>query len=161
MNNMDYKYIEQLLERYWKCETTLEEEEILRMFFSQKEVPADLLPFRDVFVYENNEKKQQVLGDDFDQKLMEMIDEPAHVKARVVTMAHRLTPLFKAAAVVAIFLTLGNAAQVAFNNEEQPATETASAHRMVKGLSVAMNDSVKTDSTLQKLAQPTTSTILK
>ncbi len=161
MNNMDYKYIEQLLERYWKCETTLEEEEILRMFFSQKEVPANLLPFRDVFVYENNEKKQQVLGDDFDQKLMEMIDEPAHVKARVVTMAHRLTPLFKAAAVVAIFLTLGNAAQVAFNNEEQPATETASAHRMVKGLSVAMNDSVKTDSTLQKLAQPTTSTILK
>ncbi|MCI5710828.1 MAG: pyruvate ferredoxin oxidoreductase [Prevotella sp.] len=158
---MDYKYIEQLLERYWKCETTLEEEEILRMFFSQKEVPANLLPFRDVFVYENNEKKQQVLGDDFDQKLMEMIDEPAHVKARVVTMAHRLTPLFKAAAVVAIFLTLGNAAQVAFNNEEQPATETASAHRMVKGLSVAMNDSVKTDSTLQKLAQPTTSTILK
>ena len=140
MNNMDYKYIEQLLERYWKCETTLEEEEILRMFFSQKEVPANLLPFRDVFVYENNEKKQQVLGDDFDQKLMEMIDEPAHVKARVVTMAHRLTPLFKAAAVVAIFLTLGNAAQVAFNNEEQPATETASAHRMVKGLSVAMND---------------------
>ena len=161
MNNMDYKYIEQLLERYWKCETALEEEEILRMFFSQKEVPANLLPFRDVFVYENNEKKQQVLGDDFDQKLMEMIDEPAHVKARVVTMAHRLTPLFKAAAVVAIFLTLGNAAQVAFNNEEQPATETASAHRMVKGLSVAMNDSVKTDSTLQKLAQPTTSTILK
>ena len=161
MNNMDYKYIEQLLERYWKCETTLEEEEILRVFFSQKEVPANLLPFRDVFVYENNEKKQQVLGDDFDQKLMEMIDEPAHVKARVVTMAHRLTPLFKAAAVVAIFLTLGNAAQVAFNNEEQPATETASAHRMVKGLSVAMNDSVKTDSTLQKLAQPTTSTILK
>ena len=161
MNNMDYKYIEQLLERYWKCETTLEEEEILRMFFSQKEVPANLLPFRDVFVYENNEKKQQVLGDDFDQKLMEMIDEPAHVKARVVTMAHRLTPLFKAAAVVAIFLTLGNAAQVAFNNEEQPATETASAHRMVKGLSVAMNDSVKTDSTLQKLAQPTTWTILK
>lgn len=161
MNNMDYKYIEQLLERYWKCETTLEEEEILRMFFSQKEGPANLLPFRDVFVYENNEKKQQVLGDDFDQKLMEMIDEPAHVKARVVTMAHRLTPLFKAAAVVAIFLTLGNAAQVAFNNEEQPATETASAHRMVKGLSVAMNDSVKTDSTLQKLAQPTTSTILK
>lgn len=26
---MDYKYIRQLLDRYWKCETTLEEEEIL------------------------------------------------------------------------------------------------------------------------------------
>ena len=32
---MDYKYIEQLLERYWACETTLEEEQILRAFFLQ------------------------------------------------------------------------------------------------------------------------------
>ena len=31
---MDYKYINQLLDRYWKCETSLEEEEILRTFFS-------------------------------------------------------------------------------------------------------------------------------
>ena len=30
---MDYKYIEQLLERYWNCETSLEEEQILRSFF--------------------------------------------------------------------------------------------------------------------------------
>lgn len=157
---MDYKYIEQLLERYWKCETSLEEEEILRTFFSQKEVPADLLPFRDLFVYEQQEKKEQQLGDDFDQKIMEMIDEPAHVKARVISMTHRLAPLFKAAAVVAIFLTLGNAAQVAFDNEEHPATDVANTHRAVKGMSVAMNDSVKTDSTLQKLAQPT-ATILK
>ena len=27
---MDYKYIEQLLERYWEGETTLQEESILR-----------------------------------------------------------------------------------------------------------------------------------
>ncbi|MBQ4446467.1 MAG: pyruvate ferredoxin oxidoreductase, partial [Prevotella sp.] len=32
---MDYKYIEQLLERYWQGMTTLEEERILRAFFSQ------------------------------------------------------------------------------------------------------------------------------
>ena len=41
---MDYKYINQLLERYWKCETSLEEEEILRTFFSQDELPAELKP---------------------------------------------------------------------------------------------------------------------
>ena len=29
---MDYKYIEQLLERYWQGETTLQEENILRSF---------------------------------------------------------------------------------------------------------------------------------
>ena len=59
---MDYKYIEQLLERYWKCETSLEEEEILRTFFSQKDVPASLLPYKDLFTYEQTEKKQCVLG---------------------------------------------------------------------------------------------------
>ena len=40
---MDYKYIEQLVERYWNCETTTEEERILRTFFSQKDVPVQLL----------------------------------------------------------------------------------------------------------------------
>ena len=39
---MDYKYIEQLLERYWNCETSLEEEAILRMFFSQDDIPAEI-----------------------------------------------------------------------------------------------------------------------
>jgi hypothetical protein len=32
---MDYKYIEQLMERYWNAETSMEEESILRSFFSQ------------------------------------------------------------------------------------------------------------------------------
>ena len=36
---MDYKYIEQLLERYWNCETSTEEEQILRIFFQQKAIP--------------------------------------------------------------------------------------------------------------------------
>ena len=33
---MDYKYINQLLNKYWEGATTLEEENILRSFFSQK-----------------------------------------------------------------------------------------------------------------------------
>ena len=43
---MDYKYIEQLLERYWNAETTLEEENILRTFFCQKDIPAEMEPLR-------------------------------------------------------------------------------------------------------------------
>ena len=49
---MDYKYIEQLLERYWQCETSLEEESELRAFFSKGEIPAHLLQYRDLFVYQ-------------------------------------------------------------------------------------------------------------
>ena len=54
---MDYKYIEQLLERYWRCETSLQEEEILRLFFSQEEVPADLLPLKTCLSTDRNRKR--------------------------------------------------------------------------------------------------------
>ena len=40
---MDSKYIEQLLERYWQCETSLEEEAQLRTFFMEGDVPGHLL----------------------------------------------------------------------------------------------------------------------
>ena len=39
---MDYKYIEQLVERYLEAHTTLQEEEILRILFSQEELPAGM-----------------------------------------------------------------------------------------------------------------------
>ena len=36
---MDYSFIDKLLERYWQCATSLEEEEMLKAFFRQKEIP--------------------------------------------------------------------------------------------------------------------------
>lgn len=114
---MDYKYIEQLLERYWNCETSLEEEEILRTFFSQKDVPAHLLRYRSLFTYEQTIKKAR-LSDDFDEKILKLIEnEEAPVKARTINFSQRLRPLFKAAAVIAILLTLGNAAQHSFTQQ--------------------------------------------
>ena len=110
---MDYKYIEQLLERYWAAETTLEEEGILRTFFSQKEIPAELEQYRDLFVYESKEMESRHLGDDFDERILAMMKEESQttVKAREISLKQRLMPLFKAAAVVAIFLTIGGAMQ--------------------------------------------------
>ncbi|MEG2513893.1 MAG: hypothetical protein RSA92_01020 [Bacteroidaceae bacterium] len=113
---MDYKYIEQLLERYWQCETSLEEEQILRSFFQQKELPAQLLPFKNLFVYQQ-EQKEVTLGDDFDAKILSKVEKPI-VKARQLTIIGRFMPLFKAAAVVAIILSLGNAAQHSFFVED-------------------------------------------
>lgn len=104
---MDYKYIEQLLERYWKGETTLQEETILKAFFSQPDIPENLRKYCDLFAYET--EKADTLGDDFDACILEMVGEAP--KAKTVTLTSRLMPLFKAAAIVAIVLTLGNAAQ--------------------------------------------------
>ncbi len=159
---MDYKYIEQLLERYWRCETSLQEEKILRMFFSQEDIPATLLPYRNLFVYEQNEKDMDILGDDFDQRILGMVQKDEPVKARVITMRHRLMPLFKAAAVVAIFLTLGNAMQVAFSDDDahQVSPSTAAVEHSQEGPSVAKADSAVSD-TLQHKMQLPVSTITK
>ena len=122
---MDYKYINQLLERYWDGTTSLEEEQILRSFFSQQDVPVELMKYRDLFCYQQTESKEQGLGDDFDAKILDMIGAPVHVKARKIKMSARLMPLFKAAAVVAIILTLGNAAHTSFTDGSNVATEPA------------------------------------
>jgi hypothetical protein len=158
---MDYKYIQQLLDHYWKCETSLEEEDILRAFFSQKEVPTDLLPYKDLFSYETSEKKKDVLGEDFDQKILSKIEGSQNVKARIIPMRKRLMPLFKAAAVVAIFLSLGNAAQMAF--DESSNTPSTSNPKASKGESVAMGDSAMVDSLQQSSIEPITpqGTIIK
>ena len=110
---MDYKYIEQLLERYWAAKTTLEEEGILRAFFSQKEIPAELEQYRALFAYEAQETEAHLLGDDFDARMLALIEEEPQttVKAREIKLKQRLMPLFKAAAVVAIILTIGGAMQ--------------------------------------------------
>ena len=79
---MDYKYIEQLMERYWNAETTLEEESILRSFFRQENIPAEMEPLRALFT---DEASSEVLDDDFDARMLEMIREeeaPKAVKAR-------------------------------------------------------------------------------
>lgn len=152
--NMDYKYINQLLERYWAAETTLEEEEILRTFFSQVDIPAELETYRPLFVYEQTEPKTDVLGDDFDEKILSMIEEPVVVKARTISLAQRLMPLFRAAAVVAIILTLGNAIQVAFNNNDGDMPIANGQQMTSDGVSVAQtHDSLIVDSVKQSNLQ--------
>lgn len=116
---MDYKYIEQLLERYWEGETTLQEESILRTFFSQPdslEIPESIRKCRAIFVCEM--QKEEPLGEDFDARILEQIGEAP--VAKTVSLKDRLMPLFKAAAIVAIILTLGNAAQAPWDIWEDP-----------------------------------------
>lgn len=149
---MDYKYIEQLLERYFQCETSLEEERILRTFFSQKDVPVALLPYRDLFVYEQSETHTDHLGDDFDERILALVEEDQpRVKARVITMEQRFRPLLRAAAVVGIILSIGLAAQMPYERQatldaKQFALEHAKDSATILHPAVAMTDSARVDS---------------
>jgi len=109
---MDYKYIEQLLERYWEGESTLQEEAILRAFFNQEDVPACLMKYKSLF---DCGLQEETLGDDFDARILSSIGQEEPKKAKIITIVSRLKPLFKAVAIVAIILTIGNAAQAPWN----------------------------------------------
>ena len=147
---MDYKYINQLLDRYWKGETSLEEEQILRSFFSQICVPEELAKYRPLFNYEQTETKTDRLGDDFDERIMSMIDEPQElkVKAQPIRISQRFAPHIKAAAMVAIVLTLTQAAQLSFQSNDASNTAMPEVYstQPVPGVSVALNDSAHLDS---------------
>ena len=92
------------------------EENILRSFFRQENIPAEMEPMRALFA---DEATNQQLGDDFDARMLKMIGQeeaPQTVKAREISLTQRLLPLFKAAAVIAIILTVGGALQAPWDN---------------------------------------------
>lgn len=116
---MDYKYIEQLIERYFDCSTTVAEERILKAFFSQNEVPEHLQQYADLFVYEEDEAAIDALDETFDQRVLTRIandgDAPEiHVKIQRLTFADRFRPLFRAAAAVAIVVLIGGSMHRAY-----------------------------------------------
>lgn len=123
---MDYKYIEQLLERYWECQTSAAEESILHAFFTQEEVPAHLAQYKSLFEYEEVAGQIEPLGADFDKKMLELVGEKNEepkaektvVRAQRATTFYRLRPFFRAAASVAIVVLVGSAAQGLFQDNE-------------------------------------------
>ena len=101
---MDYKYIEQLVERYWAGETTVEEERILRDFFSQPEIPEHLR--EEAVLFRSFAADQDVkLDEAFDQRVLARVEKEESqvvVPLRPVGFVARVRPLFRAAAAVAI-----------------------------------------------------------
>lgn len=135
---MDSNYIEQLLERYWRCETSLEEEARLRAFFSEGDVPEHLLRYKDLFVYQQLQQEVR-LGDDFDARVLAKVEAPPVVKASRLTLTARLMPLFRAAAAVAILLLLGNVMQHSFFTDVEEVAAADTIGKQISAPSVALS----------------------
>ena len=83
----------ELLEKYWKGETTLEEEAQLRRYFRESDPPAPLRPVAALF---QHYEARPGLGKDFDERLEAQLGESK--------TAPMWPALLKIAAVVAVFL---------------------------------------------------------
>ena len=137
---MDFKYIEQLLERYWQCDTSLEEEAQLRAFFSRSDVPAHLLRY-----------KEAGLDEDFDARVLAEVEPPV-VKAKRLTLTARLVPMFKAAAAVALVLSLVNVMQHSFYSEVKEVAAADTIGKQITAPSVALSSDMTVTHEPQVLA---------
>lgn len=70
-STMDYKFIEQLLERYFAAETTAEEESLLRAGMAMPDLPEHIAKYREIFECMRSEGEKG-LGEDFDQHIMQV-----------------------------------------------------------------------------------------
>ncbi|MDL2222762.1 hypothetical protein LJB98_01525 [Bacteroidales bacterium OttesenSCG-928-M11] len=82
--------IKDLLERYWQCETSIEEEKELQSFFLDKNIPEDLSSYHELASWK---KKTST------EKLEKRFQFP---KKKI-----EFYPLLRAVAVVLLFLTFG------------------------------------------------------
>lgn len=81
---MDYKRIEILMNKFWECTTTPEEENEIRQFFLDcGELPAHLSPYRELFVWQDEESSVG-LDDTFDRRVLAEIGK-----------SHRTKPFFR------------------------------------------------------------------
>ena len=144
---MNAQQIEQLLQRYWDAETTVDEERQLRQFFNGNDVPQHLMRYKDLFVYEEF-MQQDHLDEDFDERVLKQV-EMLVVKAKSVSIFSRLAPIAKAAAAVAILLALGNLAERTLLQDYHQMAVNDTIGQQIISPSVALGDEADSDE-LQK-----------
>ncbi len=81
---MDSKQIGQLLEKYWNCETSLEEEQELRSYFNGTGVPENLKEAAELFRFFENERNRS-LNEGFESEVMKSLRKSER-SAKVVSM---------------------------------------------------------------------------
>ena len=85
---MDSRKIEQLIEKYWSCETTLEEEALLKEYFNGDNIPEGLGESGLLFQYFSEEKKKHadhILSD------QEILDEVLNLEDKTKVKAAKST----------------------------------------------------------------------
>lgn len=77
---MDYNKVEDLLKKYWSCETSLEEEKQLRDYFGGNNIPGQWKEAASLFRYFEEHKKKSLSDVAFDGQVMRYVNVPKQGK---------------------------------------------------------------------------------
>lgn len=97
---MDSEKIDPLLSKYWNCETSLEEEQQLRAYFLQNDIPDHLQETAALFRYFDAQKNRSLTDAGFDREVMTRIRAPKKGKT-----ASLLFNSMRIAAGIAVLIT--------------------------------------------------------
>lgn len=97
-------HIQDLLKRYWDCQTTLAEEQELRDFFSSDHLPTSFQCYAPLFSYIHDEQSV-VLSEDFDERLKAAMEQEKEDKKYITIRI--FTPLLRIAASLLLIVGMG------------------------------------------------------
>jgi hypothetical protein len=153
----DLKHIEQLLEKYYNGETSLEEERKLRWYFQTRDVPEWLQPEKKMYDY-FQKIRQEELSPGFTQKLSKFIDKQQKAQGKTIARTVLLWAGSAAAALIILltvwlgykepFSPYASAFQDTFDDPELAYLETKKVLLMV---SEKMNEGTQNLQALDKL----------
>lgn len=81
---MDLNRIDELLAKYWNCETSLEEEQQLREYFRAQQIPEQFRDTATLFRYFDEHKKKNLPDVSFDARVLEKVNGPKHNHVRKI-----------------------------------------------------------------------------
>ncbi len=99
---MDSNKIEALLAKYWECETSLEEENQLREYFNQQDIPAQFKEAAALFVYFGEQRNKQVNEITFDKTVVDKIQAKPKDKSKVVRLMYNFSRIAAGLIVVVV-----------------------------------------------------------
>lgn len=87
---MDSEKIDELVQKYWRCETSIEEEQQLQIFFGGNQIPDHLRETASLFRYFGAQKNKALTDVTFDKEVLKKIQPPARRTATLVYNAMRI-----------------------------------------------------------------------
>jgi hypothetical protein len=100
---MDSNRIAILLERYWNCASTVEEEQELKAYFEQEEIADEFKEVASLFSYYNKQSNLKLADKGFDERILDKVSINREPKIR--KLETNFQNYMKVAAVVVIVIT--------------------------------------------------------
>ncbi len=148
---MDFREIDDLLRKYWDCETSLEEEEQLRSYFQQGNIAERHQEAASFFRYLAVNKKKSIGDERFDEKVIRSVGK--NKDPRIVQLVYNSMRIAAGIAVlvVAVYFVRKEirssdpvAVEDTFNDPQLAFEETKKALRIIsKGFTQAENQARK------------------